>query len=189
MKLPGGQSARRSQLRVVALVGVAGCASLLCLFGRDSRATRDSRDTERELSAPPVASPSLAAAVRAALLSPPTPSLTSVARNEPQPSAAPELDGHPHPITAQHVKIQRELQLIQQLNDALDLRDARQLRSLIAEYSSEYPDDPNALRAGYERIADCLEVPGERTRDAGRDYYDRERASTLRRYVRRVCLE
>jgi hypothetical protein len=100
-----------------------------------------------------------------------------------------ELDGHPHPITAEHVRIQRELQLVQQLNDALDLRDAAHLRTLIAEYVQHVPDDPNALAAGYERIADCLEHPDEATRERAREYYLRERASTLRRYVRRVCFD
>jgi hypothetical protein len=100
-----------------------------------------------------------------------------------------ELDGHPHPITSEHVRIQRELQLIQQLNDALDLRDAPQLRALIAQYAQSVPGDPNALAAGYERIADCLEHPGAQTRDRAREYYARERASTLRRYVRRVCFD
>lgn len=100
-----------------------------------------------------------------------------------------ELDGHPHPITAEHVRIQRELQLVQQLNDALDLRDAAHLRALIAEYVQHVPDDPNALAAGYERIADCLEHPDDATRERAREYYLRERASTLRRYVRRVCFD
>jgi hypothetical protein len=99
------------------------------------------------------------------------------------------LDAHPHPITPEHQRIQQELRLVQGLNDALDLKDATGMRTLIAEYERHDPADENAMRAGYERIADCLEDPGDRTRAAARKYYDQERASTLRRYVRRVCLE
>jgi hypothetical protein len=106
-----------------------------------------------------------------------------------QPAAQLESEQHPHPITPEHRVIQRELQLIGALNDALDLHDAPGLRALIAVHEREYPSDENALRAGYSRIADCFEDPGERTRTAALDYYGRERASTLRRYVRRACLE
>lgn len=111
------------------------------------------------------------------------------AQPAPAPADDPELDGHPHPITAEHVRIQRELVLIQQLNDALDLRDAAQLRALITQYEQHVPGDPNALAAGYARIADCLEHPDDHTRDLAREYYTREKASTLRRYVRRVCFD
>jgi hypothetical protein len=117
---------------------------------------------------------------------PPQHATASAATNLPEES---ERDGHPHPITAEHVRIQHELQLIQQLNDALDLRDAAHMRALIAEYVQHVPDDPNALAAGYARIADCLEHPDDVTRERARDYYLRERASTLRRYVRRVCFD
>jgi hypothetical protein len=120
---------------------------------------------------------------------PPEPQQQAVASGATNLPADPELGGHPHPITAEHVRIQRELALIQQLNDALDLRDAAHLRALIAEYVQHVPDDPNALAAGYERIADCLEHPDAATRDRAREYYLRERASTLRRYVRRVCFD
>ncbi len=123
---------------------------------------------------------------------PPTPAAQPLLRPAPRPAVLAndsELEGHPHPITAEHVRIQRELQLVQQLNDALDLRDAAQLRSLVAEYARHVPGDPNALAAGYERIADCLERPGRDTRELAREYYTRERASTLRRYVRRVCFD
>jgi hypothetical protein len=168
--------------QVVVLVAVASCASVLCLFGTGLR------DAPVE-PLPAASAPKPISEIARA----PSPSLTTIVRHETapdrQPSAAADLDGHPHPITPEHERIQRELQLIQQLNDALDLRDAPQMRARIADYAREYPDDPNAMREGYERVADCIEDPGERTREAGRDYYDRERASTLRRYIRRICLE
>ena len=98
-------------------------------------------------------------------------------------------DDHPHPITPERRAIQRELQLIGALNDALDLKDARAMRTLLAEYLREFPNDPNQLQSGYAVIANCFEDPSESAREAAREYYARERASILRRYVRRACLE
>jgi hypothetical protein len=181
-----GSSSRRSQLRLWALVAAAVCASALCLvdFGARGSAAAVSRARLEVRESPPVAT------------QPSRTSLTAVARREPelgsvspQLTAAYEQTGEPHPITPEHQRIQRELGLIQALNDALDLEDAAQMRPLIAVYAREYPDDANALRAGYERITDCLEDPGGVTREAARNYYEHERASTLRRYVRRICLE
>jgi hypothetical protein len=104
---------------------------------------------------------------------------------------APELspDSHPHPITPEREHIQRELQLVGALNDAVDLHDVSALRQLTARYREHEPDDANALGAGYALIADCLQFPGPETRSRAQRYYDLERASTLRRYVRRTCLE
>lgn len=179
------------QLRVAVPIAAAVCASGLCLVDRSAR---DSiADSQRSPRRAGVESAESSHGARTA----PT-SLTRVARNEPEPergirdpqlAAVSDPAGHPHPITAEHQQIQRELRLIQALNDAVDLKDAAQMRVLIAAYAREYPDDPNVMRAGYERLADCLEDPGVRTREAARNYYERERASTLRRYVRRICLE
>jgi hypothetical protein len=98
-------------------------------------------------------------------------------------------DEHPHPLTARHRHLQRELQLVGALNDALDLEDGSELRRLVALYLEHDPLDENKLAEGYTRLADCLQHPGDGSRSAAADYYERERASTLRRYVRRVCLE
>jgi hypothetical protein len=119
----------------------------------------------------------------------------SAAEPEPElaaePAASAELDpnDHPHPITEEHERLAHQRRLIGALNDAVDLRDARQLRQLIPLYLAEDPADENKLAEGYERIADCLDQPGPASRAAASGYYERERASTLRRYVRRHCLD
>ncbi|XYI02721.1 hypothetical protein ACMHYB_24405 [Sorangium sp. So ce1128] len=51
------------------------------------------------------------------------------------------------------------------------------------------PEDPDQLQDGYEIIAGCLETPGEESRAAAEGYYAEHRASTVRRFVRTVCLE
>lgn len=96
---------------------------------------------------------------------------------------------HPHPLTPERRAIQRELQLVGALNDALDSSDPVALRAVLSEYVREFPDDPNALQPGYELIARCLENGPDTLRAAAEEYYARERASILRRYVRRHCLE
>ena len=53
-----------------------------------------------------------------------------------------------------------------------------------------YPDDPNQLQdqEGFEVISGCLEYPASASTAAGQRYYDRERGSTLDRFVGRHCL-
>jgi hypothetical protein len=104
------------------------------------------------------------------------------------PSARPAPGpAHPHPITPSHTRIYRENQLISRLNGALDARDGARLRGLLETYRAEYPEDPHALQEGYEIIADCLEHPSPASAAVARTYYATETASTLRRYVRRLC--
>lgn len=95
----------------------------------------------------------------------------------------------PHPITPQHERIYRENSLVSNLNGAMDVKDVDGMRALLKQYREEYPEDANVLQDGYAIIADCLERVGPDTRAAGQRYYDAERASSLRRYIRRHCLE
>jgi hypothetical protein len=124
----------------------------------------------------------------------PSPAAVSVARVRPAArplqlaAASPAPDGVAHPLTPERARLQRELQLIGALNDAVDLADGARVRELVARYREHDPSDEHGLQGGYEQIADCLEHPGEATRARAQTYYDRERASTLRRYIRRHCL-
>jgi hypothetical protein len=97
---------------------------------------------------------------------------------------------HPHPHTPLHERIYRENTLFGQLNGAMDVKDVAGMRRLLAEYRNEYPEDAHFLQEGYALIADCLERPGdEAARRAAERYWKERRASQLRRYVRRHCLE
>jgi hypothetical protein len=96
---------------------------------------------------------------------------------------------HPHPITPAHARIYRENRLLGSMNGALDVRDGPGLRRLLGAYRAEYPEDTHALQQGYTIIADCLEHPGAAAEAAARRYYATAKASTLRRYVRRLCWE
>jgi hypothetical protein len=93
-----------------------------------------------------------------------------------------------HPLTPRHARIYRENNIIAAMEGAMDVRDGRGMRYLLQQYRSEFPDDPNELQEGYGIIANCLEHPGPETTAAGQQYYDRERGSTLRKFVARYCL-
>ena len=108
---------------------------------------------------------------------------------DPSPDDSHDGPVHPHPLTEQHQRIFRENQLIGALDGAMDVKDGPGLRRLLLQYRQEYPEDPSALQAGYEVIADCLEHPGPAARAAAQRYDDIERGSTLRRFVARHCLE
>jgi hypothetical protein len=101
----------------------------------------------------------------------------------------PEGPPHVHPLTPKHARIYRENRLISAMNGALDVRDAAGLRKHLAIYRAEFPEDTHALTEGYAIIADCLDAAGEAATDAARHYYAAQSASTLRRYVRRICWE
>jgi hypothetical protein len=126
---------------------------------------------------------------------PPAPVLPPVVRaiavEAAKPGSAPydQSPGMPaHPITAEHERIQRELALVQAMNDAMDLEDGARLRILVRDDAAEFPEDSSQIRDGYEIVADCLEHPGPATTRAGQRFFDNERGSTLRRFVQRYCL-
>ena len=95
----------------------------------------------------------------------------------------------PHPITPEHERIFHENTLIGDLNGAMDVKDVAGLRKLLQQYREEYPEDSHVMQDGYELIANCLERPGPETRAVAQRYYDQQLDSSLRRYIRRNCLE
>jgi hypothetical protein len=98
-------------------------------------------------------------------------------------------DLHPHPITPEHERLRRERAFVQELNQAIDFRDGLVLREALDAYRRQFPQDEQRLQQGYGIIADCLTVPGDAGRAAARRFYDAQRGSSLRRWVRRVCLD
>jgi hypothetical protein len=97
--------------------------------------------------------------------------------------------GHPHPLSAAHQRIFAENARVAELNSAMDRGDYAALRELDARYREAYPEDEHALQQGYELIADCMERLTPARVDAARRFWRERRASSLRRYVRRYCLQ
>lgn len=107
------------------------------------------------------------------------------------PSVSPDPEGpmHPHPHTPEHERIYRENNLFGAISGAMDRRDTRGMRELLAEYETDYPEDSHLLQQGFAVIADCIDHPGETSRAAARSYYKNNKASNIRRYVRRHCFD
>jgi hypothetical protein len=115
----------------------------------------------------------------------PTPMQEASARDD----EAPDELRKPHAITPQHQRIFEENSRISAMNYAMDRGDFTALRRLNSEYRKDYPEDADVLKEGYDLIADCLEQRTPRAVAAARRFWQAERASGLRRYVRRHCLE
>ena len=95
----------------------------------------------------------------------------------------------PHPLDEAHRRIDAENQLIQRLNDAMAARDVKAMRELIADYRKLDPTDVEANQAGYTVVAECIAHPGEASLATAHQFYDTQRHSGLRRFVRRICFE
>jgi hypothetical protein len=95
----------------------------------------------------------------------------------------------PHPTDEARERIHAENLLIQALNDAMSFRKVKEMREMLVEYRKLDPSDVHAHQAGYKVIADCIEFPGEASLAAAREFYDTQRHSPLRRFVRRICFE
>jgi hypothetical protein len=93
----------------------------------------------------------------------------------------------PHPLDEARVRIDTENRLLQALNDAMSFRKVKEMREMLVTYRKLDPKDIDKNQLGYEVIADCIEFPGEASLTAARDFYDTQRHSPLRRFVRRIC--
>ena len=95
----------------------------------------------------------------------------------------------PHPMDEARERIDAENRLILRLNEAMSFRNVKEMRELLVEYRQLDPTDKDASQAGYAVIADCIERPGEASLAAAHQFYDTQRHSPLRRFVRRICFE
>ena len=118
-----------------------------------------------------------------------SPTLESSEVAGPHPDDPHEPGMLPHPLTPEHGRIFAENRTIQALNDAMALRNVEKMRELLAKYRTLDPKDVEATQAGYGIIADCIESPGDAALEAASRFYDTERHSPLRRFVRRICFE
>jgi hypothetical protein len=194
--LSNARRSRQSPLRAF-LLGVLVVVVLIAGWRWFVR--RDTAPAERESAAPsleehaaPAAEPTPAAAPRpadrAAPLPPPVTDAGAAATAPTNNDAGEDALRPSHPITSAHVRIQRENNLLGALDGAMDVKDGAGMRRLLQQYRNEFPEDANQMQDGYRIIADCLEYPGPVSAAAGQRYYDRERGSTLRRFVARHCL-
>jgi len=60
---------------------------------------------------------------------------------------------------------------------------------MLVTYRKLDANDADKNQLGYHVIADCIELAGESSLAAAHDFYDTQRHSPLRRFVRRICFE
>jgi hypothetical protein len=96
----------------------------------------------------------------------------------------------PHPITAEHVRLYRDVELLDSAWRALERGEFERARTLLREHASEYAasryDDIND---GLTILADCMERPSAAARDRAQRFYDEHTSSTTRRRIRKHCLQ
>lgn len=94
-----------------------------------------------------------------------------------------------HPIDEQRRRIYRENNFHAALMSAMNQSDVPGLRALVEEYRSAYPEDEYGLQHGYTLVADCLDRLTSERQEQARHYWRTNRSSTVRRFIRRYCLE
>lgn len=94
---------------------------------------------------------------------------------------------HSHPITGEHIRMQRARSLLAELNQAMHLRDVTAFDATLATYRLEFPEDSERLQTAYALIGACLRAPTTANRLAAEEFYRAHRGSTLRRWLRRLC--
>jgi len=96
---------------------------------------------------------------------------------------------HPHPISEQHQRIFAENRIAFALDDATDAKDVAAMKTLLAQYRREFPEDQWQLQSGYAVVIDCLEHPGPDSRRSAERWLDQNNGSTVKRSVLRNCID
>lgn len=92
-----------------------------------------------------------------------------------------------HPITERHKEIFRENKIMSKVFSAISVKDSKSLRDLGDQIIQDSRDNIS-LYQGVNIIANCLDNKSSTSIYTAQNYYDTERASRLRRYIRRHCL-
>lgn len=153
--------------------------------GAPRRVVEEKQQAKLQNVAPTTAPPALPLPPAPAVASP-SPSLNVVG---PGPDDPHEPGMVPHPLDEAHARIDTENRLLQALNDAMSFRKVKEMRELLATYRNLDPNDTDKTQLGYQVIADCIELPGPASLAAAHAFYDTQRHSPLRRFVRRICFE
>jgi len=145
---------------------------------------------EREASAhtaPPTPVEATALAVQAPTAVPADPYAGMYAGPGPDDPAGPGM--LPHPITPEHVRLYRDVELLDSAWRAMERRDFERARSLLREHASEYASKGyDDINDGLTLLADCMEHPSTSTRERAQRFYEQRTSSTTRRRIRKHCL-
>jgi hypothetical protein len=133
-----------------------------------------------------------AAPLRAVQLSRPAlEQLLSAARQAPAPDHAHERppDGRPHPVTPEHLRLYRDVDLLRAAEAAIRTGRYDEARALVAQHRRELHGMSAPEEEGLLLLADCAEQRSPDNVARVRRFYDQHTDSMLRRRLRRSCLE
>ena len=179
---------------IAVIVGVAVIGLLWIVAARPTKGVDQAHDDPAAIAQAPAAH----AAVRRSHAPPTAPRpdrRAAEAAFEARPFAGPGRDDPagpgmlPHPITAEHLRIYRDVDLLEGTFAALKRRDFARARSLLDQHAREYASGYDDLQDGLSILADCMETSSAEARERAQRFYDQHTESTARRKIRRHCLE
>jgi hypothetical protein len=105
----------------------------------------------------------------------------------PAPTAAPH--DHPHPITRNHERLYRDVDLLREADDAIKAGEYDRARELLAQHRRELAGMSAVEEEGLWLLADCAQRRRAEDVERVRSFYEEHTDSTVRRRLRRACLE
>ena len=119
----------------------------------------------------------------------PLPAPAAAQRPPPRTERPHDPDPLRHPITADHLRLHRDVDLLDAAWQALKAGDFERARAALAEHRREYPSERDDLNDGLTILSDCMEYRSAEARARAQQFYDEQTHSMVRRRIRRECLE
>ncbi|HEX6240517.1 MAG TPA: hypothetical protein VFZ61_06470 [Polyangiales bacterium] len=114
--------------------------------------------------------------------------LAQLARAAQQPGE-PEPARVPHPITDDHRRLYRDVDLLHAAEEAIEQEHFDEARALLLTHQRELPGMSPLEAEGLWLLVDCVERPSATNTARVQTFYDEHTSSTVRRRLRRSCLE
>jgi hypothetical protein len=96
---------------------------------------------------------------------------------------------HPHPITRDHERLYRDVDLLHAADEAIQAGAFDRARALLTEHHRELAGMSAVEEEGLWLLADCAEHTSAENVERVRSFYEEHTDSTVRRRLRRACLE
>lgn len=136
-----------------------------------------------DISAAPVTSKQARSLVRQRLLA----ELARAAQEERARKAEPVRG--PHPISDDHQRLYRDADLLHAAEEAIEQLRFDEAREHLLTHQRELPGMSPLEAEGLWLLVDCVEHPSASNTERVQTFYDEHTASTVRRRLRRSCLE
>jgi hypothetical protein len=114
---------------------------------------------------------------------------TASRAHPPEQAHARPVDGRPHPITPDHLRLYRDADLLRAADAAIRAGRFDDARGLLAQHRRELSGMSAREEEGLLLLADCAERRSAHSVARVQRFYDEHTDSTLRRRLRRGCLE